>query len=176
MSEFCRKTRRSPDRRSAGGFTLLEMLVVLVLVGLMAAVAFPQFTVIQDRLTYNLNRDTFEQELTGLGYVAFKEGRPLILAGVYPRTAEQERLQAEEMADKEKEPQFLKEGELRPLRPSFSAPAQLKLPEDWRVKIDSPVVYQASGFCSGGSLTVTIGDARYAYDLKAPTCQAQLRN
>ena len=177
MSEFFREPRHSsPDRRSAAGFTLLEVLVVLVLVGLVAGVVSPQFIVVQDRLAYNLNRDSFEQELAGLSYAAFKEGRPLILAGVYPRTTEQEQDLRQELESEDKEPQFLNAGELRPIRPSFSSPASLTLPEDWRVKVDSPVVFQASGFCSGGSLTLTVGDARYAYDLKAPTCQAKLRN
>ena len=174
MSEFFQKHNKPSPNRHTGGFTLLEILVVLALVGLMTAFSLPQFSVIRDRLAFTLNRDSFENELRGLSYTAFKEGNTLILAGQYPRRPGD--APAEDAVFTDKEPLFLEPGQLRPMRPTNAADATLTLPEDWRVTVDSPIIYQASGFCGGGTVNLLIGQLRYIYALKAPTCQVELAN
>ncbi len=174
MLDSCQKPRRSPNRLTPRGFTLLEMLVVLALVGLMTAFSLPQFGVVRDRLTYTLNRDSFEREIAGLSYLALKEGRSLLLAGQYPRGPNDddtplERLQKSDEGRLSREP-----GQLRPSWPADISDVSLTLPEDWRAVVDKPIIYNPSGFCEGGSVTLLIGQSSYTYDLKAPTCQAQL--
>jgi len=174
MLDFCQKPRRSPNRVTPRGFTLLEMLVVLALVGLMTAFSLPQFGVMRDRLTFTLNRDSFEQEIAGLSYLAFKEGRSLVLAGQYPRNPNDgetpmERLQKSDEGRLSREP-----GQLRPSWPADIADASLTLPEDWSAVVEKPIIYNPSGFCEGGSVRLMIGQSSYTYTLKAPTCQAQL--
>ena len=172
MLAFCQRPKHRPSK---SGFTLLEVLIVLALVGLLAAVSLPQFNAIYDRLTYTLNRDTFERELSSLSYTAFKEGRPLVLAGEYPKRAGDGLLRLPDTASAAIDLGLLRQGDLRPVEPVTSAPASLELPRDWRVTIEKPIVYQPSGFCAGGSVNLIVGDLRYAYDLKAPTCQVELR-
>jgi len=177
MSEFSQKKRRtSHAKRGSSGFTLLEILVVLTIVGLMTAFSLPQISVMQDRLKFTLNRDSFEREISGLSYAAFKEGRPLILLGEFPRPPgyDRERSVSEAPAFAP-EPLFLHPGELRPERPVTAADATLVLPENWRLSVDKPIIYQASGFCEGGTVKLAIGDQTYAYALKAPTCKAELQ-
>jgi prepilin-type N-terminal cleavage/methylation domain-containing protein len=158
----------------ARGFTLLEVLIVLALVGMLAAVSLPQFSVIQDRLAFTLSRDTFENELNGLGYSAFKQGRPMILAGRYPRRPGDAPVLPGEDDSVFKEILFLQPGQLKTLLPLDAVEAKFDLPENWQLSVVEPIVYQASGYCAGGKIEVNVGGARYAYDLKAPACAVEL--
>ena len=179
MSASCqsRRNRRSRNRQQTSrGFTLLEILVVLALVGLMTAFSMPQISVMQDRLAYALSRESFESELGSLSYAAFKQGRPLILAGAYPRTDERARSILEEWEIAEtKDAPFLAEGELRVLVPANAGQASPKLPEKWRMSVEKPIIFQPSGYCGGGNVSLIVGEMRYAYELRGPTCQAQLK-
>jgi len=174
MSDFFRKLRLNPDRSPARGFTLLEILVVLALVGVMAAFSLPQFSMIRDRVTFTLNRDSFEREIAGLSYLAFKEGRTLMLAGQYPRASNDQKTPAERLQEADEGILSREPGQLRPLQPAGIADAMPTLPEDWRMTVDRPIIYTAAGFCGGGTVKLVIGQTSYAYDLKAPTCQALL--
>ncbi len=176
MSDFCQKPRPSLEAVPAvSGFTLLEMLVVLTMVGLLTVAALPQFSVIRDRLTFALNRESFERELGGLSYQAFKEGRPLVLSGQHPRRPDDLRSSADTSLTTDDAPLLLEPGQLRPMRPATSTDATLSLPDDWRASIANPIVYQTSGYCGGGAVTLSIGALQYVYELKPPTCQAELQ-
>ncbi len=156
------------------GFTLLEVLVVLVLVGMLTAFSLPQFSILRDRLTFNLNRESFERELDGLSYVAFKEGSAVVLSGEYPRRPAENTTTAEENVSIAA-PDFSEPGQLRTVKPVAYLDAALNLPETWVLSVDEPIVYQPSGFCTGGTVNLAIGGQLYIYGLKAPTCQAQLK-
>jgi general secretion pathway protein G len=74
-------TARSKDRRSEKGFTLIELIVVIVILGLLAAVVGPK---IANKLSQSKDKITKIQitELEGaLQYYSFEVGR-------YPTTAE----------------------------------------------------------------------------------------
>ena len=177
MSAFCprrSKPSRNPAPRDARGFTLLEILVVLALVGLMTAFSLPQISVMQDRIAFTLSRESFETELSGISYAAFKQGRPMILAGTYPRKPGDASVLPGEGASPFREVLFLQPGQLKPTLPIDVTEAKFDLPEDWSMSIAEPIVYQASGYCTGGKIDVKIGDQRYTYDLKAPTCAVKL--
>ncbi len=174
MSDFCQSHKRNLNKLARRGFTLLEILVVLALVGLMTAFSLPQFSVIRDRLTFTLNRDTFERDIAGLSYLAFKEGHPLVLVGEYPRNPSDEKTPLERLQAADEGRLSRAPGQLRPSWPVDLADASLTLPEEWRAVVTKPIIYNASGFCEGGSVTLMIGQSQYTYDLKAPTCQAHL--
>jgi prepilin-type N-terminal cleavage/methylation domain-containing protein len=175
MLDFCRKHKHNHNlkKTAAHGFTLLEILVVLALVGLLTAFSLPQFGIIRDRLTYTLNRDSFESEISNLSYRAFKEGRALVLVGEYPRNPKDEETALERL-QKFDEGQLSREpGQMRQLWPLNVSDATLSLPEEWRAVVAKPIIYNAAGFCDGGAVTLLIGQSSYTYNLKAPTCQAQ---
>lgn len=178
MLGFFRKHKPSPLRlnqfAAEGGFTLLEVLVVLALVGLLTAFSLPQFSVIRDRLEFTLNRESFERDLGSLSYLAFKEGQVLVLAGQYPRRSDDSTSSMEPAGVSDPEPIFLEPGQLSAVRPILASPAKLNLPEAWHVTVESPIYFQVSGFCSGGAVKLTIGQLLYVYDVKAPLCQAEL--
>jgi hypothetical protein len=52
--------------------------------------------------------------------------------------------------------------------------APLTLPKGWRLTVENLVVYQVSGFCGGGSLSLAVGTQKYVYDLKSPQCRVEL--
>jgi prepilin-type N-terminal cleavage/methylation domain-containing protein len=148
------------------GFTLLELLVVLAIIGLVATVASPQLATMSDRIEFALNRETFEQALRGLPYEAYRRGQDLVIESTDEAvTRDGPALTTFRMA---------KDGEDAPLvveTPVLLAQAELPLPAGWKVDTDAPIIFRSSGFCSGGDLKVRMGRVLYTYRLLAPRCE-----
>ncbi len=69
--------------RAPRGFTLLELLVVLAIVGLIASVVLPQLQNVARGVEWANQRNDIRIGLEGLGYQAYVRGRPMTLAGKY---------------------------------------------------------------------------------------------
>ena len=67
--------------RRYSGFTLIEILVVLVIAGLIAGVALPRLFAISQRYERASQRDSLLTEIGNLGYVAYTKGTPIELGG-----------------------------------------------------------------------------------------------
>ena len=160
------------------GFTLLEMVAVLFIVGITSSIVIPRLPVLQASLDFALKRDSFEQAMNALAYRAFKENQDFILSGRYdnhgqigedhPATDSDDgipgRMKVLSLTDT-----------TRAKLPSVT-PAKLvpPLPEGWRLEIETPIHYRASGYCTGGTADLVIGRRRYTYLFKPPLCEVTL--
>ncbi len=68
--------RRQDTRR---GFTLIEILVVLVVVGLMAGLALPRLFAMAQRFEWASQREQLRVDVANLGYQAYRNGRSQVL-------------------------------------------------------------------------------------------------
>lgn len=170
--------RQELRRKPVRGFTLLEMLVVLVILGLTAGVVVPQMSTMGASFDFALKRESFEQALNGLAYQAFRDNQDLILLGDYTDAgrvdgSEPKRDPGNSIAPSMRtlpSPNEARE-HLPPLNPAY---AKLPLPSGWRATVADPVYFRASGFCGGGMVTLDIGRAEYSYALSPPQCHAHL--
>ena len=153
-----------PDARErVRGFTVLELLVVLVLLGLLAALAAPNLERFYTGLTLDTERDYILGQFADLGRYARQQGQTYVVRGAGDTL-------------QEKTPSRPREAP-GPAMASGNwssedmAPYPIDLPDGWEIRLDRPLVIRASGACLGARLTLvyrTEIDAVFA--LKPPYC------
>jgi len=142
-SASCRLERR-PCRAQAAGFTLLELLVVMAVIGLLAAVVAPNLQRLVGGFDRATRRDGLVADITALSYRAYSIGQSFELVdGAYA--------------------QLLRDG--NPI---------LALPQGWRIDVGTPIRFDFSGRCSGGQIVIFAPDgAREVLVLVAPDCSVR---
>ena len=160
-----RKPKRGNHRYSSRGFTLLEMLTVLFVVGLSASLVLPNLPALFDRLNYALERDSFIRKLNDLPQAALKANQDFVLIGDLSASASINSADVDspyvDVADL---------GVSVPYRSSNLRIASLDVPQNWKVNVPEPIFFRSSGFCTGGRITVETEHVRVAMSAKAPYC------
>jgi len=135
-------SRRAID---PGGFSLLELTIVLAIMGLLGALAMPSLTRMSERTTFSLNRQDVERQLDQLPQRAAAMGRNLVLTST-----------------------LVTDGET-PV--AGLDPYPIKLPDGWGIVVERPIRYRYDGSCSGGKLQVTAPSVQANYILNPPLCE-----
>ena len=132
---------RLERRVAAAGFTLLELLVVMAVIGLLAAVVTPNLQRLVGSFDRATRRDGLIADVAALSYRAYAIGQSFELAdGGFA--------------------ELLRDG--NPV---------LAVPQGWRVEVVAPIRFGFNGRCSGGQVTLVAPDgARELLSLAAPAC------
>lgn len=154
-----------------GGFTLLELIVVLVLMASVTALALPNLSNLYATLGRNTERDQILDELSDLGQKAWSRQTNLVLYGSD---------EPDQDGDSELTPRSLfdrtsdsppREGEAN--YSNFEEP-EIELPAGWKLQLEQPLRVLANGVCLGTEVTL-LHDSGYEYrtTLEPPYCREQ---
>lgn len=136
-------TRTSAScRRKADGFTLVELLVVMAIIGLLTALVAPNLRSLVDSMERSTRRGGVLADLSGLSYRAYVLGQSFELRNGHLG-------------------EVLRDG--NPVLP---------LPEGWQAEVEAPIRFNYSGWCSGGRLKLVSPDRRVErVELLPPACE-----
>ena len=130
--------------RQVSGFTLVEILIVLVIAGLLSGIALPRLQGMVRSIEVSGQRGNILDELNGLGYRAFAAGKPLTLTS---------------------EPDTNRSPVIERL---------MQLPDGWQIIAPQPIDYAFNGICSGGKIMLISPDNDKAvFRLAPPLCQLE---
>lgn len=137
-------------RRGAGGFTLLELMVVLALVGLVTVLAVPNLERLYEGFTRKAEQGRILNQIGGLGREAMLRGRAYAVFGT-----------GEDSAAAQPGRQV-----------SGYEPYSLEVPAGWEVDLDKPLLVRANGVCLGATVTLKHrGQSTARVVLQAPYCR-----
>lgn len=149
-----------PSHTGLAGFTLLELLVVLVIMAGLVAIAVPQFSQLYGRVRVSYERADLEQQLLALPQLVRQRGRGGVLLDPSEEPAPGSKL-ADIVPPGSSE--FEQWERLR-----------LELPAGWAMRVPKPVFYRFTGACSGGEVDFSLPPTMLRYNLVPPLCRPRL--
>lgn len=152
MSATC---RNAESRRSAAGFTLLELVVVLAIMGLVTGVAGVRVFSMINTWRERTQLESLEQQFARLPVLARQRGSDIVLPPPKPgatTTAAGSELVAT-------------------TDPLPTEPPALDLPKGWVVYFNQPLRVRGSGLCEGARIRIEHGDRKYWRVVAPPFCQ-----
>lgn len=165
---------RSATLAATRGFTLLELIVVLLLLGLVTALAMPNLERLAAGVATRTQRDRILDQFAGLGRQAMLQRRNYVVFGTGAGQDTEPPAPGWETADTARgEPG---RGAAGPSSdPFFHADHEryaIDLPKGWEIGLDPPLVVRANGACLGARLTLRHrGAVDVEVDLEPPYCR-----
>jgi prepilin-type N-terminal cleavage/methylation domain-containing protein len=151
--------------KSIAGFSLLEMLVVVFIIGLAAAVVLPNLPRLFDRVAFANERDSLFRSINTLPFQAYSTNQDYVLMATNQTKVDNLTEDLNQHIDVNS-----LDG-LHPFRGTMLFPAKIDIPLGWDFEVPAPILYRASGFCSGGLITISTGSIKLELNLKPPYCQ-----
>jgi prepilin-type N-terminal cleavage/methylation domain-containing protein len=149
--------QQKPAARPAeAGFTLLELLVVLVIVAGLVALTTPVFSGVFARVRLAFERDDVERQLLVLPAQVRRDGRSAVLM----------------QGDATAAATFMPAGPNAETWPTLN----LDLPAGWSMQVPKPIIYHFNGTCDGGEITFSVPPLSVTYSLTAPLCRPIVNN
>lgn len=163
-----RRVRIFRPEAPAAGVTLLELVVVLALLGLLAALALPNLQRLYEGFARTTERDRILEQFAGLGREAMLRGRTYLILGDSPQWAEGQACPARRASGLDADPLGMSCGS--GLADGYAL-HELDLPEGWEVRLNRPLVIRANGVCLGAQLRlIHRGKTVAQVPLIAPHC------
>ncbi|MBQ74963.1 MAG: hypothetical protein CMQ20_08055 [Gammaproteobacteria bacterium] len=113
------------------GFTLLELIVVLVMVSTISAIALPNLVNLYTSAATRLERDSILDQIGAMGEQALLNQKAYVLLS----------------SQKDLETEVLDDPDLA----QFHA-YPLEIPAGWDIELDEPLITRANGVCLGGEI------------------------
>lgn len=137
-------------RHPNSGFTLLELMVVLVIVGGITGLVMPNLVRLYEGISLTVERDSILDQLSNMGRVALLNQQTYMLQES-PNYSDPDQHEVSTVSD--------------------YPPFNLETPPDWRITLDAPIIVRANGVCMGGNITLLYqGVPRFQTELKPPYC------
>jgi prepilin-type N-terminal cleavage/methylation domain-containing protein len=159
-SASCRRADGAIARfapRGRAGFTLVELLVVLTILGSLVALAFPGMVRLYATVRATFEQDDIERQLLALPQQVRESGEGGVLIG----TSQDDVVHARALT-------LLKPGvEEWPI-------LRLALPAGWSVTVPKPIYYHFTGMCEGGEVSFALPPVSMTYQLLPPLCRPRL--
>jgi len=133
---------RVPACQQQNGYTLLELLVVMLLIGLIAGLVLPNLSKLYERGVLAYERNNLLRSLSAISYQVYRH-RQAIRLGLPAATEDVN-----------------------------AKPPTVELPDGWKISAAEPIVYRDNGVCLGGDLTLTKNSLVQHIRLIPPYCQA----
>lgn len=159
---------------AARGFTLLELMVVLLLLALVTALAMPNLDRLAAGVARGTERDRILDQFVGLGRQAMLQRRNYVVFGTDAGQDAGPPAPGGGTADAAREEPG--RGAAGPSSDPFLHADHeryaIDLPEGWEIGLDPPLVVRANGACLGARLTLRHrGAVAVEVDLEPPYCR-----